>query len=50
MIGQHVIITGGSSGIGRALARRLSARGAHISGVKLWEKSVCDRYKEDLLK
>ncbi len=23
------------------------ARGAHISGVKLWEKSVMDRYAED---
>jgi len=23
------------------------ARGAHKSGVKLWEKSVCDKYKED---
>jgi multicomponent Na+:H+ antiporter subunit G len=23
------------------------ARGAHISGVKLWEKSACDKYEED---
>ena len=23
------------------------ARGAHISGVRLWDKSVCDKYKED---
>ncbi len=23
------------------------ARGAHISGVKLWDKSVCDKYEED---
>jgi len=23
------------------------ARGAHISGVKLWHKSVCDKYEED---
>lgn len=23
------------------------ARGAHISGIKLWEKSVCDKYEED---
>ena len=23
------------------------ARGAHKSGVRLWEKSVCDKYKED---
>ncbi|MCK4244149.1 MAG: Na+/H+ antiporter subunit G [Candidatus Omnitrophica bacterium] len=23
------------------------ARGAHKSGVKLWEKSVCDKYEED---
>lgn len=23
------------------------ARGAHISGVKLWKKSVVDRYRED---
>jgi len=23
------------------------ARGAHVSGVKLWDKSVCDRYEED---
>jgi multicomponent Na+:H+ antiporter subunit G len=23
------------------------ARAAHISGVKLWAKSVCDKYEED---
>jgi multicomponent Na+:H+ antiporter subunit G len=23
------------------------ARGAHKSGIKLWEKSVCDKYEED---
>jgi len=23
------------------------ARGAHLFGVKLWEKSVCDKYQED---
>ncbi len=23
------------------------ARGAHKSGVKLWDKSVCDKYEED---
>lgn len=23
------------------------ARGAHISGVKLWKKSICDKYEED---
>jgi multicomponent Na+:H+ antiporter subunit G len=23
------------------------ARSAHRSGVKLWEKSVCDKYEED---
>jgi multicomponent Na+:H+ antiporter subunit G len=23
------------------------ARGAHKSGVKLWEKSACDKYEED---
>ena len=23
------------------------ARGAHRSGVKLWERSICDKYKED---
>lgn len=23
------------------------SRGAHKSGVKLWEKSVCDKYEED---
>lgn len=23
------------------------SRAAHISGVKLWEKSVCDKYEED---
>ena len=29
--GQHVIITGGSSGIGRAMARLYVQRGAHVS-------------------
>ena len=29
-----------------AAAHALS-RGAHISGAKLWEKSVCDKYEED---
>ena len=23
------------------------ARGAHRAGIKLWEKSVCDKYEED---
>lgn len=23
------------------------SRAAHISGIKLWEKSVCDKYEED---
>ena len=23
------------------------ARGAHIFGIKLWQKSVCDKYEED---
>lgn len=23
------------------------ARGAHIAGFKLWDKSVCDKYEED---
>lgn len=23
------------------------ARGAHIAGVRLWKKSLCDRYEED---
>jgi len=26
------------------------SRAAHISGIKLWEKSVCDKYKEDIEK
>ena len=26
------------------------ARGAHISGVKLWDKSVCDKYEEKDIK
>ena len=29
------------------VAAHAIARGAHISGVKLWEKSVVDRYEED---
>jgi multicomponent Na+:H+ antiporter subunit G len=28
------------------VAAHALARGAHKSGVKLWEKSVCDQYKE----
>jgi multicomponent Na+:H+ antiporter subunit G len=29
------------------VAAHALARGAHKSGVKLWEKSVCDEYAED---
>jgi len=29
------------------VAAHALARGAHKSGVKLWEKSVCDKYAED---
>lgn len=54
-----VIITGLSVGGIKALlciifllltqpvAAHALSRGAHISGVKLWEKSVCDKYQED---
>jgi multicomponent Na+:H+ antiporter subunit G len=29
------------------VAAHALARGAHLFGVKLWPKSVCDRYEED---
>ncbi|MDP3143041.1 MAG: monovalent cation/H(+) antiporter subunit G [Candidatus Omnitrophota bacterium] len=29
------------------VAAHALARGAHKSGIKLWEKSVCDKYAED---
>lgn len=29
------------------VAAHALARGAHKSGVRLWEKSVCDKYEED---
>ena len=29
------------------VAAHALSRGAHVSGVKLWEKSVCDKYDED---
>ena len=29
------------------VAAHALSRGAHISGVKLWDKSVCDKYAED---
>lgn len=29
------------------VAAHALARGAHASGIKLWENSVCDKYKED---
>jgi multicomponent Na+:H+ antiporter subunit G len=29
------------------VAAHALARGAHRSGIKLWEKSVCDKYQED---
>ena len=29
------------------VAAHAIARGAHRSGTKLWEESVCDKYKED---
>jgi len=32
------------------VAAHALARGAYKSGVKLWEKSVCDQYAEDELK
>ena len=31
LLGQHAIITGGTSGIGRSLAHLLAGRGAHVS-------------------
>ena len=29
------------------VAAHVLSRAAHISGVKLWEKSVCDEYEQD---
>lgn len=29
------------------VAAHALARGAHMAGVKLWEKSVCDKYADD---
>jgi len=29
------------------VAAHALSRGAHISGVKLWDKSVCDKYEQD---
>jgi multicomponent Na+:H+ antiporter subunit G len=29
------------------VAAHALARGAHRSGIKLWEKSVCDKYSDD---
>jgi len=29
------------------VAAHALARGAHANGIKLWENSVCDKYKED---
>jgi len=29
------------------VAAHALSRGAHISGVKLWDKSVCDQYADD---
>ena len=29
------------------VAAHVLARGAHLFGVKLWQKSVCDKYEED---
>jgi multicomponent Na+:H+ antiporter subunit G len=29
------------------VAAHALARGAHISGIKLWKNSVCDKYAED---
>jgi len=29
------------------VAAHALARGAHISGIKLWGRSVCDKYEED---
>ena len=29
------------------VAAHALSRGAHISGVKLWDKSVCDKYADD---
>ncbi|RJO65226.1 MAG: Na+/H+ antiporter subunit G [Candidatus Omnitrophota bacterium] len=29
------------------VAAHALARGAHLNGIKLWEKSVCNKYEED---
>ncbi|MEW6101264.1 MAG: monovalent cation/H(+) antiporter subunit G [Candidatus Omnitrophota bacterium] len=40
MVGVFLLLTS-------PVAAHALARGAHKSGVKLWEKSVCDKYEED---
>jgi 3-dehydrosphinganine reductase len=42
----HVIVTGGSSGIGRAFVRRVVDRGARVSVIALGDEDLADVYRE----
>ena len=44
--GRHVLVTGGSSGIGLALVRLLAARGAHVSVVARDESKLAALHRE----
>ncbi len=44
--GQHAIITGGSSGIGKAIARQLAQQGAHICIIARGEKRLSEAQAE----
>ena len=44
--GKHAIVTGGSSGIGRAIARLLAQRGAHVSIIARTQSALDDTLGE----
>ena len=46
-IGMKAVLCGALIAFASPTAAHALARGAHKAGVRLWERSVCDKYEED---